>query len=134
MKLRATIASTATIWAALLSQGALAGASLAVPVQVGSNYAGGTFTGARYSGDTTQHIGCSLSTYVTHITDTSAHLYLACAGTDATGNTYYCYDYTPPDSWVKIVVALNLTSYVYFYGDSQHHCQGLTSSQNSLYF
>ena len=134
MKLRNTIAVTATACFALLSQGAFAGSYSASPVNVGSNYAGGSVTGARYSGDTRQQIGCSLGTYVTNVTDTSAHLYLSCSATDANGNSYYCYDSTPPDSWVKIVVALNSASWIYFYGDAQHHCQGLTSSQASSYF
>ena len=118
----------------LLSQTpSFAGAYYGTTVVVGSIYGYGSLVAARDSGDSKQAIGCYIGAYVTNVTDTVANNYLSCSATDAAGNSYYCYDYTPPDTWIKMVAALNSTSWIYFYGDSSHHCQGLNTQQGSAY-
>jgi hypothetical protein len=100
----------------LLQSAAFAGYDFHSTTTVGSTYAYGALRDARNSSNTTEYIGC----YVYN--DLSSHTdFLSCSATDAQGHSYYCYANNEP----QLEAGLNEASYVYFYGDTSHHCQAI---------
>lgn len=114
---------------------AFAGAYYGSTVSVGSIYASGSVLAARDSADSTAYISCYIGAYVTNadITNTTTNNYLSCSASDSAGHTYGCYTYNPPATWVTMMASINEVSWIYFYGDSAGHCQGLNVSQGSQY-
>lgn len=124
--------TVAAVTAGLLFQAAaFAGANSNNTVSVGSISGSGGFRDARSNSGSTESISCYLGTYVSVIGNTSSINYISCSATSASGANYYCYAYSPPETWVQMVAALNESSWLYFYGDSSHRCQGISSSQGS---
>jgi len=124
--------TVAALTAGLLIQSTVfAGANSNNTVSVGTANASGAFHDARNNSGSTERISCYLGAYVSTIGNTVTNNYISCSATAANGASYYCYVYSPPETWVQLVAALNESSWIYFYGDSAHHCQGLNSSQDS---
>jgi hypothetical protein len=97
----------------LLQSAAFAGYDFQSVTTVGSTYAYGALKDARTSSNKNEYIGC----YV--VNDLSSNTnYIGCSAADAKGNTYYCYANNAP----QLEAGLNDASYLYFYGDSSHHC------------
>jgi hypothetical protein len=124
--------TVAALTAGLLIQSTVfAGTNTANNVSVGTNYGTGALRDARNNSGSTERLSCYLGAYVTTIGNTVTSNYISCSATAANGASYYCYVYSPPETWVQLVAALNETSWIYFYGDSSHRCQGINSSQDS---
>jgi len=124
--------SVAALTAGLLIQSTVfAGANANNTVSVSTNIGYGAFRDARNNSGSIERISCYLGAYVTTVGNTVSNNYIQCSATAANGASYYCYAYSPPETWVQLVAALNETSWIYFYGDSAHHCQGINSSQDS---
>ena len=70
-------------------------------VQVGTNKAQGSMVGARYSGDSQQHITC-----VSH------NPAVTCSARDKTGQYFVCTKIDP--KWVAAVRAMTDSSYIFF--------------------
>jgi hypothetical protein len=132
--LKIKIAAAAAVGLLLQAQ-AFAGSYYGQNVVVSGNVGYGSVLAARDSSDSTQSISCYVGAYVTNadITNTTANVYLSCGATDSTGKSYSCYTYNPPDTWVKMMTSMNEISWIYFYGDSAGHCQGLNVDQGSQY-
>ena len=113
--------------ALLLQSQAFAGAQQPAAVSVGSTYADGALQRARFNSGTTEAIGCLAAP------STGSQNYISCSATDASGQSYYCYSNTAPQSWVDSIAGLNAASFLYFYGDTTHHCLGIYSYQFSFY-
>jgi hypothetical protein len=117
----------------LLQSAAFAGYNANVPVVVGSTYAYGGLHDARNSADTKQYIGCYVGAYVSSYTQTYTTNYVTCTASDSKGNYYYCYSNNAPYTWVQLAAGLNQASYIYFYGDAQHHCLSIDPQNASSY-
>jgi hypothetical protein len=134
-KLKIAVAA-AVVASGLLSQTpSFAGSYYGTSVYVGSNLGYGAVLATRDSADSNASIGCYIGAYVTNadVTNTSTITYLSCGATDSTGKYYGCYVNNPPASWVTMMASINEVSWIYFYGDSAGHCQGLNISQGSSY-
>jgi hypothetical protein len=102
----------------LLQSQAFAGVSNNGPVNVGPTYGDGSLRTARYSADSVQYIGCTISPY-------QGSNYVYCQATNAAGQNYYCINSSAPDVWATTLASLNSASFLYFYGDTSHHCLGV---------
>jgi hypothetical protein len=123
-----------TLTAGLLVQSAVfAGANTASNTYVGTNYAYGALKDARNNSGSTERLSCYLGAYVSAYTSTTTSNYIQCSATAANGTSYYCYAYNPSSAWISLVTSLNESSWIYFYGDSAHHCLGINSEQGSNY-
>ncbi len=126
------LTTVAALTVGLLAQSVVfAGSNANNTVSVGSISGSGGFRDARSNSGSTESISCYLGTYVTTIGNTTTSNYISCSAVAASGASYYCYAYSPPETWVQMVAALNESSWLYFYGDSSHRCQGISSSQGS---
>jgi hypothetical protein len=125
--------ATAAAIGLLLQAQAFAGIYTGSSVTVSGNTASGSVYQTRYSGNSTEGIGCYIGAYVANadITNTSANVYLSCSATNSSGTSYSCYVNNPPAAWITMMSSINQVSWIYFYGDSQGHCQGLNVEQNS---
>jgi len=134
-KLKITAAVAAAAAGLLFQSPSFAGSYSGQSVYVGSGFAYGAVLATRDSGDSNAAIGCYIGAYVTNadVTNTSTITYLSCSATNATGASYYCYVNNPPATWVTMMSSINEISWIYFYGDSAGHCQGLNVSQGSSY-
>lgn len=72
-----------------------------------------------------------MSASVKKSTDTSTKNYVECDAADSLGNFYYCYDYTPPDAWIKIIAGMNPSSSITFGVDSHGHCMSVNDQPSS---
>jgi hypothetical protein len=120
MKTFAIIAAAAG--ALLLQSAAFAGYDFHATTYVGSTYAEGALRDARNSSNNVEYIGCYIYNNLAAGGD-----YFGCSASDAHGNTYYCY----ASNVSQLEAALNDASWVYFYGDSSHHCQGVETTNFS---
>ena len=124
--------TVAALTAGLLVQSTVfAGANNNYSVSVSSISGSGSFRDARSNSGSTESVSCYLGTYVSTIGNTVTNNYISCSAVAANGTSYYCYASNPPTTWVNLVAALNESSWLYFYGDTAHHCQGISSSQGS---
>jgi hypothetical protein len=128
MKKRAMLAVAAAAGLVLQSV-AFAGLNSSLPVTAGSDYAYGGLTDARNSSDTKQYIGCYLGLSF-NASGGQTSDYVSCSGQSASGAYYYCYVQYPSLQLTSLVAGLNHASYLYFYGDSAHHCLSV-SVQNA---
>ena len=126
--LRILAAATAGL---LIQSTVFAGANNVNSTTIGTNLAYGALKDARNNSGSTERISCYLGAYVTTIGNTTTNNYISCFATAANGTSYYCYAYNPSPAWITLVAALNESSWLYFYGDADHHCQGINSSQES---
>lgn len=119
---------TAVLGLALFSPGVPAWAGdvdLYGEVQVGTSGAAGTMTGARYSADSTQYIGCSYS-------HGSLGLIVDCSARDKTGKSLGCW--SNDTRFVNVVKAITDSSYIVFIvppGTSS--CSELTITNSSAF-
>jgi hypothetical protein len=109
----------------LLQSGAFAGVNSAQTTVAGSSYGYGAFHDARFNSGSTEAVSCYIGAYVTTYTSTVTSNYISCSATNTAGQNYYCYVYNPPATWVTMVSGMNESSWIYFYGDSAHHCLGI---------
>jgi hypothetical protein len=125
--------ATAAAIGLLLQAQAFAGIYTGSSVTVSGYTASGSVYQTRFSSNSTEGIGCYIGAYVANadITNTSANVYLSCSATNSSGTTYSCYVNNPPAVWITMMSSINQVSWIYFYGDSQGHCQGLNVEQNS---
>ena len=100
-----------------------------LPATVGSDYAYGGLTDARNSSDNKQYIGCYLGLTLNSSGGQTSD-YVSCSGQSASGVYYYCYVQYPSLQLTNMVAGLNHASYLFFYGDSAHHCLSI-SVQNA---
>jgi hypothetical protein len=95
------------------------------PVFVTTKSASGSLTGARYSADSTQYIGCD-----SHSPSTASSVY--CSAQDSAGKSLYCFSTDP--RFVDAVKAMTDSSHIYFaaasYGGA---CTELTVTNDSVY-
>lgn len=129
-KLRIAAALTAGL---LLQSTVFAGTNSQSNTTIGTNLAYGALKDARNNAGSTETISCYLGAYVSAAGVTATSNYIQCTAIAANGASYYCYAYNPSPAWLSLVAALNESSWIYFYGDSAHHCIGINSSQGSNY-
>jgi hypothetical protein len=126
--------TVAALTAGMLIQSTVfAGANTNTTTYVGTNLAYGAFRDARSNYGTTESINCYLGAYVSTAGSSVTNNYIQCQATSPSGASYYCYAYNPSPAWLALVSSLNESSWIYFYGDSAHHCLGINSSQGSNY-
>jgi hypothetical protein len=117
----------------VLQSAAFAGANTTTQTTVGSIYGYGAFHDARNNSGSTERLSCYLGAYVSTYTSSTTSNYVQCSATAANGASYYCYTYNPSSAWISLVTSMNESSWVYFYGDSSHHCLGINLEQGSNY-
>jgi hypothetical protein len=71
----------------------------------GYQWATGSMTGARFSGDTKQNIGCTAYTF-------QSYSWTACFATDKTGKSLVCGSGDP--RWAEVVQGMTDSSYIWF--------------------
>lgn len=113
---------TAALGLALSSTGipARAGYVSDFPVVVGTRFAQGSLTGARYSPDSTQYIGCNGY-------GSSAW----CSATDNAGKAVFCSIGDP--RFADAVKAMTDSSHIYFAHTGNGICSELTVTNDSVY-
>lgn len=113
---------------------AQAGTNAATSVYVGSGWAYGALTDARFSSNTTEYIGCVHSSTKSAASGTALSInFISCSATTAAGKVYSCYTYTPPQAWVDAVNGLNNASYLYFWANSSGSCMSIFTTHGSSY-
>lgn len=95
----------------------------------GSGQAEGSVSAARFSGDDTQFIACSVRAFATGAT--SAESIVWCRATDAQGAQAYCYTENP--ALAAGLYATNAFSYVLFRWNAAGECIYMGSSIDSKY-
>lgn len=117
-----------------LQSTANAGLNTAGNVVVSSGVAYGAVTDTRYSGNTREYIGCAHSATKAAASNSTLNLnYISCSATDATGRSYYCSSYNPPQQWIDSVSGVNTNTWVYFWADANGNCLGLYMVRGSAY-
>jgi hypothetical protein len=116
----------------LIQSAAFAGLNANNITTVGSYYAYGALHDARTSSNSKEYIGCYVGAYVSSYTQSYTTNYITCSATDSKGNFYYCYSNNAPYTWVQLAAGLNESSYIYFYGDSAHHCMSIDPQNYSF--
>jgi hypothetical protein len=105
-----------------------AGASGAPEVLLGPNWALGSLVGARYSADSTQFIGCGVSTGINGpVTE--------CTATDKTGAVAYCF--STDSKFSEVVQTMTSFSFIYFdyvFDGTRNNCNfiGVNNASTTL--
>lgn len=119
---------TAVLGLALLlnSIPAWAGNASVHEVYITTNTASGTLTGARYSADSRQQIGCD-----SHIALTSANPLVLCSARDKTSKALSCSSTDP--RFANAVKGMTDSSYIYFAVTGSGLCSDLVVHNSSPY-
>jgi hypothetical protein len=101
---------------------ASAGARIAMPVSVGSNYADGYVGTARNSADSVQHIGCEVVAW-------SSDRYVECVAVNAAGTPGTCYSRALP--MVENAIGIGDSDYIQFGWNKLGECTYVLVSRGS---
>jgi hypothetical protein len=122
--------ATAVLGLALFSNSlpAWAGAAIIDKVFISSTgYAKGSLTGARYSSDSTEAIGC----YSGHQPGDTPSPYIYCSARDKKGVSLYCFSADP--RYVDAVKGMTDSSHIYFRVTGSASCADLEITNDSKY-
>lgn len=118
------VALGAFLFATSITAAAGAGDSLEYSVQVYSTSAYGGVDAARYSGDSTQYIGC-------YYDGGSGTPYGGCQARDSSGNYKSCWTTDP--SITQVMAAINHTTLLTFEFNSSGQCTFIEADNESMY-
>ena len=118
------LVGTAVLGLALFSNSISAWAGQQIPpaeVTVGTDFAKGSMVGARYSGDSIQHIICAFGNGLGPA--------VSCSAQDKTGKRFYCNSFD--QRWATVVKAITDSSVISFGGPNGGACTSLVIENHS---